>query len=200
MMCIHCNYKRYFPITEKKVSDTTNLMMTHISNCFSAPQSVKASLCYLQHRSLIQKSRFLMGNWKITFFKRVWNRLHHEKWDDGPYDDDFLHVKSRSLTKNTRSDAKAGDAYDAQGCARGPSEDDSPSGMLRGATASNTTGLERMRGLIHAAALWLSEQDANAEARARASRDVGTRQTIRPRGSGRGRNGRGRGIRRQLSS
>ena len=59
--------------------------------------------------------------------------------------------------------------------------------------------LARMRPLIRAAALWLSEQDANAEERVRMGRGIGTIQTVRHK-SGRGRGSRGRGIRRRLSS
>ena len=72
LQCIHCSRsrKRYFPIAEKKISDTTNLMMTHITNCVNAPMAVKASLCYLQHRSLMQKFE-LMGNWKMTYVNLV---------------------------------------------------------------------------------------------------------------------------------
>ena len=204
-MCIHCQHKRYFPIAEKKVADTTNLMMTHITNCFSSPLPVKASLCYLQHRSLIQKTS-LMGNWKITFFKKVWHRLHHQDWGDGS---DVLEVNedtptpSKAVAEPIAEPAvqPADEAIEEDGRARGHSEDldlTETGTFDEDAAANNLDGIEQMRDLIRSAALWLTEQDLNAEARLRSGRGIGTIQTIRPR-SGRGR-GRGRGDRRRLGT
>ena len=202
-MCTHCQHKRYFPIAEKKVADTTNLMMTHITNCFNSPLPVKASLCYLQHRSLIQKTS-LMGNWKITFFKKVWNRLHHQDWGDGIYvpevknmdDDDVVpskpgtdHKIAQPTSKAREDEVRAKEHSGDLGLADTGTFDED-------AVANND--VEQMRDLIRSAALWLTEQDLNAEARLRSGRGIGTIQTIRPR-SGRGR-GRGRGDRRRLGN
>ena len=169
--CIHCNHKRYFPIAEKKVSDTTNLMMTHITNCFSAPMDVKASLCYLQHRSLIQKTE-LMGNWKITFFKRVWNRLHHQTWADGSsYTPEVPPSPAKAATQSSN---------DNDGGAKTNLDDiDSNETFDEEADPNYADELANMRPLIRAAALWLSEQDANAEERLRSGRGIGTIQTVR---------------------
>merc|ERR1711957_900382 len=52
-------------------------MTTHINNCYHAPNDLKASLCYLHHRSLLQKQE-LPGHWKYTFFMSVWNQLHND--------------------------------------------------------------------------------------------------------------------------
>ena len=65
LVCVNCKQKRYFPISEKKLQDSLSLMATHIHNCFHAPLEVKASLCYLQHRSLVQRQE-LAGQWKFT--------------------------------------------------------------------------------------------------------------------------------------
>ena len=68
-------------------------------------------------------------------------------------------------------------------------------------TAETSDGLERMRDLIQTAAIWLTEQDANAEERVRSGRGIGTIQTVRHRSSNRGRGGKAaKGIRRRLSS
>jgi hypothetical protein len=191
LQCIHCNHKRYFPIAEKKVSDTTNLMMTHITNCFGSPLDVKASLCYLQHRSLIQKAE-LMGNWKITFFKRVWDRLHHHDWGDGSsYVPEIIEQSPPAIAAAQSTEDNGEDGLDME----------VEESFVEGEADSNHANeMEKMRPLIRAAALWLSEQDANAEARVLSGRGIGTIQTVRAR-SGRGRGGgKGRGIRRRLSS
>jgi hypothetical protein len=65
LVCVNCMQKKYFPINEKKLQDSLCLMATHILNCFRAPLEVKASLCYLQHRSLVQRQE-LAGQWKFT--------------------------------------------------------------------------------------------------------------------------------------
>lgn len=202
LMCIHCHHKRYFPVAEKKVSDTTNLMMTHITNCFSSPIEVKASLCYLQHRSLIQKSQ-LMGNWKITFFKRVWDRLHHQDWDesslilatnnDAP---SFAEVATNrghmTIDLNTEEKKEANEDDLAEGITEEATE--STDSIDEEISHGNSDALSKMRGLIRAAALWLTERDVEAEARIRSGRGLGSVQTVRPAGrGGRGRGGRGRG-------
>ncbi|KAL3801081.1 hypothetical protein HJC23_002374 [Cyclotella cryptica] len=202
LMCIHCHHKRYFPVAEKKVSDTTNLMMTHITNCFSSPMQVKASLCYLQHRSLIQKSQ-LMGNWKITFFKRVWDRLHHQNWDESSLS---LTTKSDAPSsagvatagRHAVADSKADEKNEANGedLAEGITEEitETPDSIDEEMSPGNADALSKMRGLIRAAALWLTERDVEAEARIRSGRGLGSVQTVRPAGrGGRGRGGRGRG-------
>jgi hypothetical protein len=188
LQCIHCKHKRYFPIGEKKVSDTTNLMMTHLTNCFGVPLEIKASLCYLQHRSLIQKAE-LMGNWKITFFKRVWDRLHRQDWGDG-YIPEIAEQSAPPIAaaQSTEDNEEDGDIEVEESFEDGETD------------PNHADEMEKMRPLIRAAALWLSEQDANAEARVRSGRGIGTIQTVRAR-SGRGRGGgKGRGIRRRLSS
>jgi hypothetical protein len=166
-------------------------MQTHITNCFCAPLEVKASLLYLQHRSLIQKAQ-LMGNWKITFFKRVWNRLHHHDWNDGSFVQEF-NADISSPANASNGDLNEDEDVNALGLAE---DIDAAENFDTEVASTNADELANMRDLIRAAALWLTEQDANAEARVRMGRGIGTIQTVRPRG---GRGG-GRGIRRRLSA
>lgn len=201
LVCVNCKHKRYFPITEKKLQDSLSLMTTHVSNCFHAPLDVKASLCYLQHRSLLQKQE-LSGQWKFTFFKGVWNRLHQNATDS-----------SGDVAANAVTDADASTSVNPAEGPVGPvkdsddkedtkhaqvEEEDSPAtediheqpteeevetteahpdtesqGLLHGSINievseephGHADALKDMKDLIRAAALWLSERDAEYEAR-----------------------------------
>jgi hypothetical protein len=64
-VCVHCMQKRYFPINEKNLNNSLSLMATHIHNCLHTPLDIKASLCYLQHRNLVQRQE-LSGQFKST--------------------------------------------------------------------------------------------------------------------------------------
>lgn len=187
--CIHCNVKRYFPLTEKKLQDSLSLMTTHIENCFHAPLEVKASLCYLQHRSLMQKYK-LAGQWKFAFFKGVWNRLHQNyRTKDCNADSD---TEAATITSDDRVNGLDGKGRSTlwrrektviASKNQEPMEEEvdsitivSRENLNRIRNYSNNSNnkegqephhsLTEMRHLIKAAALWLSERDAENDARA----------------------------------
>ena len=191
--CIHCKNKRYFPISEKKFGDTTNLMMTHITNCTSAPLEVKASLCYLQHRSLLQKAE-LSGIWKLSFFKRVWDRLHHKNWNGDILSTENVSVEKEYEQQLPEDTARTDEVIDDNmSDAEDSNVDLKESHKLTPDTdTENTDALEEMKDLIKAAALWLCERDVELDARTRAGRGRGFFQTSKHLGrGGRGRGGRG---------
>ena len=196
LVCVNCKHKRYFPISEKKLQDSLSLMTTHVSNCFHAPLDVKASLCYLQHRSLLQKQE-LSGQWKFNFVKGVWNRLHQNATDfsrevaatdadastsfnpnDGPVGlvDD---LDDKEDTKHAQLDEE--DAPAIEDIHKQPVEEEAETteahadtlGLLHGSINIDVSeephghadALKDMKDLIRAAALWLSERDAEYEAR-----------------------------------
>jgi len=193
LVCVHCNQKRYFPITEKKLQDSLGLMTTHINNCFHARLDVKASLCYLQHRSLLQKQE-LPGQWKYTFFKGVWNRLHQNHSTDSV----AAAAAATDADASTTTDApvKELDSSKEEINAlpevvppvedRGSTEEEEIDATENPDTEDpfmhdndqveeqdNTDALKDMKELIKSAALWLSERDAEDEARARGGRGRG---------------------------
>lgn len=110
--------------------------------------------------------------------------MHHEKWDDGSYIPEPPSASSNDgeegLSQELLEDNDHVETFDEH------------------VDSDNAAGLEQMRGLIQAAAIWLTEQDANAEERVRSGRGIGTIQTVRHRSS-RGRGGKA-GIRRRLST
>ncbi len=180
--CIYCKVKRYFPLTEKKLQDSLSLMTTHIENCFHAPLEVKASLCYLQHRSLMQKYK-LAGQWKFAFIKGVWNRLHQNyRTKDCNADSD---TEAAAITSDDRVkglDGKGRSTLWRREKAVIASKVDSIAIVSRENlnqicnnsknNSNNKEGQEphhsltEMGHLIKAAALWLSERDAENDARA----------------------------------
>ena len=204
IFCIHCSKKRYFPVTEKKLIDTLILMKAHMISCSSVPESVKASLCYLQHRSLLQKVG-LGGQWKSKIFKKVWNRLHHEDWSD------FDHFTSAGLAKALLSASEETNHQEDSGGFL--TQEDS---MVETDHTSNFTenhsssfavdddddeeeeeaseALTGMQEMIKAAAVWLCERDAEQEqkqARSKALSQAKSRPGFRGgRGGGGGRGGR----------
>jgi hypothetical protein len=182
LACVHCKLKRYFPLTEKKLQDSLSLMTTHIENCFHAPLEVKASLCYLQHRSALQKNN-LASQWKFTFFKGVWNRLHQNYSTI-----DFIANSDTDAAATTIGSSVTG--LDGTGRSNGASAskkfdtvgedaDSKPyQENLNQVCINNITNngeqeihnsMAEMKHLIKAAALWLSERDAENDVRARYS-------------------------------
>lgn len=192
LVCIHCKEKRYFPMTEKKLQDSLSLMTTHINNCFQAPLDAKASICYLYHRSLLQKQE-LPGQWKFTFFKGVWNRLHqnHGATESaagtdadassstaaGPAtDSDGKEDANKALPEDEEEDEE--DDYADENGGGDPMEEEEVDARDNGVTAyhgalhdeaveprEDGTEVKEMKDLVKAAALWLSERDAEYEAR-----------------------------------
>jgi hypothetical protein len=113
-------------------------------SCTRCPEPVKASLAYLVHRATLQKAE-LSGSWKKTFFKRVWERLHLERaWTRSINGSDDEEVDSSS----EEEDIPIGD-------------DDK---VEHGGSDSEEVDLgDDMTDLVKAAAVWLSEQEANNE-------------------------------------
>lgn len=74
---------RYFPHTAKNLTDSTiNSLLTHVMSCSHCPDRIKASLGYLGHRAIQQKTE-LTGSWKKNFFQRIWDRLHVDTdWEE----------------------------------------------------------------------------------------------------------------------
>mmetsp|Transcript_6015 Transcript_6015/g.8513 ORF Transcript_6015/g.8513 Transcript_6015/m.8513 type:complete len:1159 (+) Transcript_6015:162-3638(+) len=175
LSCKHCitknNFGRYFPVSAKNLTDNTaNSLQAHVATCSRCPDSIKASLAYLLHRSVLQKSE-LSGSWKKTFFKRVWDRLHVERaWstvNDGEGKDD-----------DSISSSSDNDELESKGGSGGTDSDDEELG-------------EDMTDLIKAAAHWLSEQEESTDSvtrsRARGRGLPGKRLLpFSPRGRGRG--------------
>ena len=170
LVCVHCNQKRYFPITQKKLVDTLVLMDTHVANCFHAPLDVKASVCYLQHRSVLQRQE-LSGNWKFTFLQGVWKRLHPEEHGAGT--DPDASTSTNDTNEGVVSHRVAVDALlqNATPMEEEPESDNAyayaaeeqPEEYDNGETHAEE--LRGMQGLIKAAALWLCERDEEYEAR-----------------------------------
>jgi len=189
LVCIHCNQKRYFPISEKKLQDSLSLMTTHIHNCFHAPLDVKASLCYLQHRSLLQKQE-LPGQWKFTFFKGVWNRLHQHHGtevdaDPSAVDDAVKESECKEEAVKVLPEGNTPAAEDISPVEEElnttDSADEEGKPILYNTSnvaleeQDHAEALRDMKDLIKSAALWLSERDAEYEARARGGRGKGSK-------------------------
>ena len=189
LVCIHCTQKRYFPLSERKLQDTLPLLTSHIANCFHAPLDVKASVCYLQHRALLQKQE-LPGHWKCHFIRGVWSRLHQSSEpadeaessliiDETVKGSDSSNVEMTSTPDEVAANENAVSADEVV--------DASPhhTQQNRHALLYDTDEMEShnhasammdMRDLIKSAALWLSERDADEEARARRRRDRAMKQ------------------------
>jgi len=173
-------------------------MATHVNNCFHAPLDVKASLCYLTHRSLLQKQE-LAGQWKFAFLKGVWNRLHqnHSTVESSANEDanDYALLKISNSTASSSS-APAKDpggsrhaSYESTTPTESPMDVErlSEERLIEERVVEENQGLHHdsfgsgvyeeeqhhgsapdvreMKDLIKAAALWLSERDAEYEAR-----------------------------------
>ncbi len=195
LVCAHCNKKRYFPIAAKNFSDTHNLMVTHIGNCFNVPFPIKASLSYLQHRSILQKAE-LPNNYKLCFFKRIWGRLHNDEWPNESEDLDSAPVVDTDA--HDRSSEEEGEDFESYGDTSKVEEGTNGEGNMTHTLTMGETeeaeavhdGLEEMKDLIKAAAIWLCERDAELDQRTRAGRGRGT-YLLTPKVAGRGRGGRG---------
>lgn len=182
--CVHCSKKRYFPVTEKKLIDTLILMKTHMISCSSVPEDIKSSLCYLQHRSLLQKIE-LGAQWKSKIFKKVWHRLHHEDWSDFDYtsnsvglakalsesegprqpDDSAFLSRKESMEEtdyNSNYTENHSSSYAVEDDDDDYDDEEEASEALRG-----------MQDMIKAAAVWLCERDAEQEKKQARSRGLG---------------------------
>jgi len=155
LACKHCanknNIGRYFPVSAKNLTDNTvNSMLSHIATCKRCPATIRASIAYLSHRAIYQKTE-LSGSWKKAFFKKIWERLHVERaWVDVIKDDP---EEGASVTGDDSDDAESDGSDSDSG--QGGSDD---SVGNNGDDANNS-----MNALIKAAAIWLTEQDQSKE-------------------------------------
>lgn len=199
--CRHCPNKnsigRYFPVAAKTLADNTaNSIQAHLMNCTRCPEEVKASLAYLKHRSSLQKVE-LGGGWKRTFFKRLWDRLHNERVWATPMDKKTLMASKSDDDKDTKDENDENDEDD---------EDNDTASELNLSDDKNrhdeihsNRSKERqndgsdMEEMVRAAALWLSERDADDSlhliSRTRGGRGRGLPGRFRHNSSSRGRGG-----------
>lgn len=151
LACKHCanknNIGRYFPVSAKNLTDNTaNSMLSHVATCSRCPGPIKASIAYLGHRAIHQKTE-LSGSWKKAYFKKIWERLHVERaWVEAIKDEgeDGASVSSGD-DDHVDEDMEEADGKDG--------ENDSGSENGEEGKGGN------MNALIHAAAIWLTEQD-----------------------------------------
>lgn len=134
---------RYFPMSSKSLGENTfNSIQTYVTSCERCPETVKASLAYVSHRTEIEKSE-LGGGWKKQFFKTIWDRLHVERaWSSNP-------VKE---SNSPEEGSYASDEEEMPGIGKvGEAEDDMVDETL-------DTGIGEM---VKAAAQWLTDRDAD---------------------------------------
>lgn len=174
--CVHCVKKRYFPVTERKLIDTLILMKTHMKSCASMPSSVKGSLSYLSHRSLLQKGE-LGGQWKSKLFKKIWNRLHHEDFSDFDYSNpglaEALSAREDSSHQEDLAFASHGDSMEETDYTSAFTENQSSGYGDEDYEEDSSEALEGMKDLIKAAAIWLCERDAEQEKKQARSKGLG---------------------------
>lgn len=193
LCCKHCNNGRYFPVSAKNLTDSTaNSLMTHVASCSHVPETIRASLAYLGHRSVMQKAD-LSGSWKKTFFKKVWDRLHVEReWEAVVEDDD-------DDSKKEDEDAEEGDeagkeemGEDGKLAAGVGSAEGTGGGGGDSETEDEEELGEGMENLIAAAAIWLTEQETtDGGSRGRTARGRSLPNAKRPGSSPRNKNGGG---------
>jgi hypothetical protein len=159
LACKHCSNKnhvgRYFPVSAKNLTDNTaTSLLSHVATCSRCPETTRASIAYLGHRSILQKAE-LSGSWKKAFYKKIWERLHTERaWvsaveDEVDEADDAASVSTEDGDKNEEmEEAKAA----ASGAGDGDSESDEEKDVG-----------DSMNALIKAAAIWLTEQDSTSD-------------------------------------
>jgi len=192
LACVHCNQKRYFPLNEKKLEDSLQLMTTHINNCPETPLDVKASLGYLQHRSHLQKNELAQRSpaWKFSFLKGVWNRLHQNynfTTDSSAAATaaaamDAADISTATSTTVARGesatpedyliDEESNDVMEATDTAEFYVEDDAVAAVeiQEEEEEESIEALAEMKDMIKKAALWLSERDDEDYARGGGSR------------------------------
>uniref|UniRef100_A0A6T9Z5Y5 Uncharacterized protein n=1 Tax=Pseudo-nitzschia delicatissima TaxID=44447 RepID=A0A6T9Z5Y5_9STRA len=143
------NIGRYFPVSAKNLTDNTvNSMLSYITTCKRCPAPIRASIAYLSHRAIYQKTE-LSGSWKKAFFKKIWERLHVERaWVD--------------IIKDDPEDGASTNGEDSD---ESESESDSDSDESSDSESHNAgdMGDNNMNALIKAAAIWLTEQDQQSK-------------------------------------
>jgi len=165
LACKHCanknNIGRYFPVSAKNLTDNTvNSMLSHVATCKRCPAPIRASIAYLSHRAIYQKTE-LSGSWKKAFFKKIWERLHIERaWVDAIKDD----PEDGGSTSGDDSDDAEDDGKDS---------DDGDAGGDDSGSDNNEDVGNNMNALIKAAAIWLTEQDQSKESNNSSSKGGG---------------------------
>ncbi len=153
------NIGRYFPVSAKNLTDNTvNSMLSYIATCKRCPAPIRASIAYLSHRAIYQKTE-LSGSWKKAFFKKVWERLHTERaWVD--------------IIKDDPEDGASANGEDSD-----ESESESDSDSSKSSDSDNGNGGDmgdnNMNALIKAAAIWLTEQDQQSKENSSSSKNGG---------------------------
>eukprot|EP00546_Thalassionema_frauenfeldii_P018851 CAMPEP_0178900240 /NCGR_PEP_ID=MMETSP0786-20121207/3366_1 /TAXON_ID=186022 /ORGANISM="Thalassionema frauenfeldii, Strain CCMP 1798" /LENGTH=1080 /DNA_ID=CAMNT_0020571227 /DNA_START=69 /DNA_END=3310 /DNA_ORIENTATION=- len=150
LCCKHCssknNFGRYFPVSAKNLTDNTaNSLQAHMLSCSRCPESIKASLAFLMHRSSLQKAE-LSGSWKKSFFKHVWERLHLERaWSKGGErkDDDEEEEDERDVDDDDDDKSMSADEKTLDGKIENSQSD-----------SEEEDACEAMTDLIKAAAVW----------------------------------------------
>ena len=148
------------------------LVENHLGGCPSVPPEVRASLDYLQHRSIVQRAD-LPPHWKSVFFRGVWSRLHPDAGGDqgGGGSAAGTAAAPRAGDAPTSRPVPAPNTRSAGMRLRGSSSSSSSSAAVGGVEGGDLTNLdaaaalEEMRPMIEAAALWLGERDADEQAR-----------------------------------
>ena len=147
LACMHTG-RRFFPVSAKVLTNNAiNSILQHVIGSSKTPEPIKASLLYLGNRSKLQKAA-LPSNWKKTFFKKIWERLHTErKW--------------------TSIDEKGGESSEYSSDDE-DDEDDQGYGTPKDAGSESDDGGkeelgDHMNALVQAAALWLTDQDSTAD-------------------------------------
>ena len=142
------------------------LVENHLGGCPSVPPEVRASLDYLQHRSIVQRAD-LPPHWKSVFFRGVWSRLHPDAGGDQGGGGSAAGTAARAGDAPASRPVPAPNTRSAGMRLRGSSSSSSAAvgGGAVGPGLLSTIALEEMRPTIEAAALWLGERDADEQAR-----------------------------------
>ena len=151
------------------------LVENHLGGCPSVPPEVRASLDYLQHRSIVQRAD-LPPHWKSVFFRGVWSRLHPDAGGDQGGGGSAAGTAARAGDAPASRPVPAPNTRSAGMRLRGSSSSSSSSAALAATSGGGVEGgdltnldaaaaLEEMRPMIEAAALWLGERDADEQAR-----------------------------------
>jgi len=127
----------------------------------------------------------LGGGWKRTFFKHLWDRLHHEREWAKP-----VSKNTETMTGDVEDETENDEASDSNTSTGKEHFDADKNSNEDNERESNGSEVEDM---VRAAAIWLSERDTddslNLIARTRGGRDRGLPGRFRHNSTGRGRGG-----------
>jgi hypothetical protein len=170
LCCMHCvgssSQGRYFPISAKNLTDNVaSNLSAHVSTCAHCPESIRASLAYLGHRSILQKAD-LKGSWKKDFFQKIWDRIHVEtdwvSYDNDEDDDDDDDDDDNNDDDDNEDDDEEDDADDDEEGGGDEEGDDAEGDEDNEGDGEGEDGEPggQMDALLKAAAIWLTNQDA----------------------------------------